>query len=106
MTCRLLFIHGIEERLPHVHITFDKFHVMKLVNEALDKVRRLESADQPDLKRTRYIWLKNQENLTMKQRETFLKLKDSDLKTGRADRLKLSLQRLWQQNEYYSPIIF
>src|SRR5699024_43380 len=32
------FISGIEENFPDASITFDKFHVMKMVNEALDKV--------------------------------------------------------------------
>jgi len=45
------FIKGIEEAFPKAHITFDKFHVMKLVNEAVDKVRREEQADEPLLKK-------------------------------------------------------
>jgi len=100
------FISGIETFFPEAHITFDKFHVMKLVNEALDKVRRLEQIDQPDLKRSRYLWLKNQDNLTESQQDRLLKLKDSDLKTGRAYRIKISLQRLWQQNLRYAPLYF
>ncbi len=58
------FIAGIEENFPNACITFDKFHVMKLVNEALDVVRRQEQETQPELKHSRYISLKNQENLT------------------------------------------
>ncbi len=38
------FISGMEENFPEASITFDKFHVMKMVNEALDKVRRQEQA--------------------------------------------------------------
>ncbi len=33
------FIRGIEEYFPKAEITFDKFHVMKLVGEAVDEVR-------------------------------------------------------------------
>jgi transposase len=40
---------------------------MKLMNEAVDQVRRQEQAHNASLKRTRYIWLKNPENLTKKQ---------------------------------------
>ncbi|TRM11459.1 ISL3 family transposase [Lentibacillus cibarius] len=69
------FISGIEENFPKAAITFDKFHVMKLVNEALDQVRRQEQATQPDLKNSRYLWLKNEENLTKKQASKFTKLK-------------------------------
>lgn len=100
------FIRGVEEQFPKAEITFDKFHVMKIVNEALDKVRRSEVAAQPNLKKTRYLWLKNKENLKEKQQEQLLKLKDMDLKTGRAYRLKLSIQRLWQKNTLFAPIYF
>jgi transposase len=75
-----------------------------MVNEAVDRVRRSEVAHQPNLKKTRYIWLKNPENLNKTQREQLTKLSDADLKTGRAYRIKLSLQRFWLQNKYYAPL--
>ena len=31
---------------------------MKVINDAVDKVRRQEQKDRPELFRTRYIWLK------------------------------------------------
>ena len=34
------FIRGIEDQFPKAEITFDKFHVMKMVNEAVDEVRK------------------------------------------------------------------
>lgn len=61
------FISGIEENFPKASITLDKFHVMKMVNEALDQVRRQEQSSRPELKKSRYIWLKNPKNLTRKQ---------------------------------------
>ena len=36
------FIKGVEENLPNAEITFDKFHVLKTLNEAVDEVRRQE----------------------------------------------------------------
>ena len=36
------FIKGIEEEFPLSSIIFDKFHIIKLVNEAVNEVRRLE----------------------------------------------------------------
>lgn len=61
------FISGIENNFPKASITFDKFHVMKLMNNAVDKVRREEQSRNSLLKRTRFIWLKNPDNLTIKQ---------------------------------------
>jgi transposase len=89
------FIRGIEEYFPKAEITFDKFHVMKLVGEAVDEVRTQEQKQAPELKRTKYIWLKNEANLKAEQKETLLRLKDSNLQTGRAYRLRLALQDLW-----------
>ncbi|GAC40795.1 ISL3 family transposase [Paenibacillus popilliae] len=89
------FIRGIEAYFPDAEITFDKFHVMKLVGEAVDEVRIHEQKQTPELKRTKYIWLKNEANLKADQMETLLRLKDSNLQTGRAYRLKLAFQDLW-----------
>lgn len=100
------FISGIEKHFPNASITFDKFHVMKLVNEALDKVRRKEQTTQPLLKKSRYVWLKNQENLTKKQEDKLIKLKDMDLATGRAYRMKLSLQRMYTKSPIISDLYF
>lgn len=89
------FIRGIEEQFPAAEITFDKFHVMKMVNEAVDDVRKAEQKETPQLKRTKYLWLKNEANLKAEQKEELISLKDSNLKTGRAYRLKLAMQDLW-----------
>ena len=94
------FISGIENSFPHASITFDKFHVMKLMNEAIDKVRREEQSDNILLKKTRYLWLKNPENLTIKQNETFGPLKDLRLKTVRAYNIKLALRDFWNQDPH------
>jgi len=91
------FIKGIKENLPNAQITFDKFHIIKTLNEAVDEVRRQEQKGQPELKNTRYIFLKNPENLTSKQSNLLedLKLKDLNLKTMRAYQLRLNFQEVW-----------
>lgn len=73
------FIRGIETYFPQAEITFDKFHVMKLVGEAVDEVRIQEQKQRPELKRTKYIWLKNEVNLKAEQKKTLHRLKDSNL---------------------------
>lgn len=62
------FIKGVEENLPNAEITFDKFHVIKIINEAVDEVRRQESKTNPLLKNSRYVFLKNQCNFTKKKK--------------------------------------
>jgi transposase len=65
------FISGVEETFPQAPLTFDKFHVMKIINQAVDEVRRQEPPACAELKRSRYIWLKNQDNLTRKEQAAF-----------------------------------
>ena len=59
------FISGITEQFPKSSLTFDKFHVMKIMNEAIDEVRREEQRHNAQLKNTRYIWLKNPSSLSL-----------------------------------------
>jgi transposase len=93
------FISGVENCFPNAYLTFDKFHIMKITNEAVDEVRRQEQKDRPELFRTRYIWLKNLENLKPFQTETLeeLTVKKLNLKTSRAYHIKLNFQELFNQ---------
>ncbi len=91
------FIKGVKENLPEAKITFDKFHILKLINEAVDDVRRMEAKDNPLLKGTRYIFLKNDKNLSQAQRDTKATLQLSKLneKLFRALSLREAFQQLY-----------
>ena len=93
------FIAGVEKNFPHAQITFDKFHVLKVLNEAVDKVRREEQGLRPELKKTRYIWLKNPGNLKDREISVLesLQMKKLNLKTMRAYHIRLNFQELWNQ---------
>jgi transposase len=93
------FIAGVEKNFPSAQITFDKFHVLRILNEAVDKVRREEQGLRPELKKTRYIWLKNPENLKEREASVLeeLQLKKLNLKTMRAYHIRLNFQELWDQ---------
>lgn len=56
------FISGCEQNLPNASITFDRFHVVKEVNNAMDKLRKVERKGNDTLKGHKYTFLKN--NLT------------------------------------------
>lgn len=96
------FIRGISDYFPLSSITFDKFHVSKMVNEAVDEVRRIEQIVNRVLKNTRYIWLKNPSSLTKKQSKDLGTLKKMNLKTARAYNLKLSFQLFWTMEDKMS----
>ena len=93
------FIKGVNNHFPDADITFDKFHVIKRINEAVDNVRREELKANDILKSTRYIWLKNPKNLTIKQQEQMQPLSKMNLKTLRAYNIKLKLQEFYEIND-------
>jgi len=94
---RGLKAHGAAKSLPNAQITFDKFHVVKLINEAVDTVRQAEQKSRAELKKSRYLWLKNPRNLSERQRTQLDNLSASNLKTGRAYRIRLAFQELYLQ---------
>ena len=91
------FIKGVTDNLPEAEITFDKFHAVKLVNDAVDKVRRAESKGRPELKRTRYLWLRNELSLSARGRRQLAALTTLHLKTARAYQIRLAFQEIYQQ---------
>jgi transposase len=88
-------------------IVFDRFHIVKHMNEAVDLVRRQENKalradDDERLVGTKHLWLYGEENLPVERldletRMRFAELRSSNLKTARAWALKESLRRLWRQ---------
>lgn len=81
-------------------IVFDKFHVIRTVTDAVDKIRRQEhkvlTAEGDDrLKNTKHWWLANEENVPEYFRPAFEAVKATELKTGRAWAIKESLRHFW-----------
>lgn len=90
------FIKGARTTFQNAVITFDKFHVVKLLNEAIDEIRRTETAKNPCLKGSRYIWLKNPSNLTYKQKNDLKTLSKENRKLAKAYQMKLTLQDIYR----------
>ena len=62
------FVAWVKENLPDTQIVFDHFHVIKMMNEKLDAVRRktmarLDDDERRILKNKRFLLLQNQEDL-------------------------------------------
>ena len=87
------YIRAIKEQCPNAKLIFDKFHVVKKVNEAVDSVRKKEFANaEPDerinMKHKRFVILKREENLNKKQKEELNILMQSNEKLYKAYLLK------------------
>ena len=79
---------------------------MKLMGEAVDEVRRMEVKTNDVLKKSRYVWLKNPENLNKGEAEKLASLSSLNLKTARAYQIRLSLQEFFDQEDRESAADF
>jgi transposase len=86
-------------------IVFDPFHIMKHMNEAVDRTRRREQRELKEvgddrLTGTKYVWSYGEENVPDKHRERLARLTARGmmrkLKTARAWSIKESLRDMWK----------
>lgn len=91
------YASGARQYFPDATVVFDHFHVIKLMGEAVDAVRREEQREQDILRGTRYIWLKNAPNLTKKQLSDLTDLSRLNLRTVRAHKARLDLQDIYSE---------
>lgn len=96
------YINACRANVPSADgkMVFDRFHIMRHVVDAVDKVRKREhkmlmQAGDVTLSKSKYLWLTNPANMTDQARERFNELKEAELKTGRAWALKEALRELW-----------
>ena len=96
------YIQAVHESVPDApkKIVFDKFHIVRHLCDAVDRVRRGENKalmgeGRDWLKGTRYDWLKTPANFTHEAWERFKDLRESNLKTARAWAIKETAMGLW-----------
>jgi transposase len=97
------YIGAMEDNVPdgHTKIVFDKFHVAKHLNDAVDLIRRRENRElramgNDWLKGTKHDWLRNPDRFSLGEWRQFLHLaRRSELKTARAWSLKEEFMRFW-----------
>lgn len=87
--------------LPRAVRVYDRFHVAKLLGEAVDTVRRQEhkalgkTAHSP-LTGARYLFLSNMERLNDERFARLQELLQADLKTGKAYTYRIHFQEFWR----------
>jgi transposase len=94
------FRNASNEQAPQAAILFDKFHVMRHLGEALDKVRkakyaRLSGKDRSFIKGQKYTLLSHRENLSAAGRQNLGKLLAANKRLNTAYLLKESFGQLW-----------
>ena len=96
------YISVVKERVPNAVLVFDKFHLIRYLLNAVDKVRKDEVkrykqlGKENILKKTKYIWLKNPCNLTSNQEQSLGYIQKLNTRVTRAYLLKESFRELWK----------
>jgi len=94
------FRAATKKAAPQAAIVFDKFHILRHLNDALDEVRRSEYArlagkERSYIKGQRYTLLSNKENLTRNGRRNLRKVLRANSRLNAAYLLRESFGQLW-----------
>jgi transposase len=97
------FRNSTQTNAPQAAILFDKFHVMKHLGEALDKIRKAEYArlggkQRQFIKGQKYTLLSHPQNLTGTARKNLKLLLAANKRLNTAYLLKESFGQLWDYN--------
>lgn len=103
------YAKGVGLALPQANISYDRFHIIAMANEAMDQVRRTEMRDDPaavrnalgteqrkTLKQLMWGMRRNPSGWTLAQTHAMHWLQQSTLKSARAWRLKMALRTVYQ----------
>lgn len=103
----------ISRNFPKAKIVFDHFHVVKLMNERLDKIRRrviakLDDIQKKQLKGLRFVFLRNNEDLDEDSRSILRNMRGNFQELGDAYMFKEALRCIYVRSEtsYHAKIAF
>lgn len=108
------YIAAVQKNLPHARLVFDRFHIVKLMNEKLTELRRqlYREAEGPlgksVLKGIRWLLLMNPENLddAKSEPERLQEALDLNRPLAMAYYLKEDLRQFWEQHSYQAASRF
>jgi transposase len=95
-----VYIDAVHTHLPQAALVFDRFHLTQHLSRAVDEVRRaawrqLAGAEKAEFKQTRFLWLKNPENLARTEATRLSGLLRLNSPIVKAYLLKEDLRRFW-----------
>jgi transposase len=93
---------GIRDNCRNAQMVYDKFHVIAHANKAVDEVRRAEirhggAGVWQQLKKSKWLWRKNPENLTPKEQARMASIDQESLHTAKAYQMRLILQDIYRE---------
>ncbi len=95
------YINVAKQLMPTAKVVHDKFHLIKYLNESIDKVRRREVKENEVLKNSKYSILKNESNRTEIQEEVFKQVIESNLEVTKVYYARESFKTLFDLENSY-----
>lgn len=86
---------SVEEVFTKAKVIHDRFHLIKYLNDAIDKVRRREVKQHEGLKNSRFALLKNKENLTDKQKIIFEHIQSANYQVSKAWQVRENFRKIF-----------
>jgi len=95
------FFWAVHDILPNVDVVFDRFHIMALMNKAIDEIRRvwqsqLDKIGQKTLKGSRFLLLRNYDSLPDADKSRLDLLLEVNQPLALVHAMKEQLRLLWQ----------
>lgn len=91
------FTCWVQDYMPNASIIYDRFHFMQFLWKALDEVRRKEAIGNKTLKWSRYLWLKNPENLKEEKLQQLEELKKENVLLAEAYQMKETIKEFFDK---------
>jgi len=96
----------VREVLPNTDIVYDHFHVIKLMNECMNNLRKstmnkLEAEQKKELKGKRFLLLRNEENLSSEAADDLKRLRFEFKDLGTASMMKEYLRNIYKLADSY-----
>lgn len=91
------FTSWVDKYLPNASIIYDRYHFMQFITNALDEVRKKEAKSNKLLKWSRYLWLKNPENLKDEKLIELEELKRNNLVLAEAYQMKENIKEFFEK---------
>lgn len=94
----------IREYAPQADIAYDKFHIVKLLLDAIDEIRRdecrtLGGEEKKKLKGMRFAFLRSPKHRRYKDRQVIRRVRSLNSKLARAYQLRVDFEELWESDD-------
>jgi len=95
------FTKVIQQVFPNAKIVYDRFHVMKAINQDLKKIIRQckSKTDKLKIKNVKYLLLKNNNNLNEEEKENLEKILACSKRLRSAYKLKEEFRKIYEDKQ-------